>query len=211
MTIAEKLQTIAENEQRVFDAGKNDVFKNMDSLNYFFADDLNSYYFDKISEYDLSGITKAQYIFQSSKKTEIKALSLPNVTYLHGMFKNCSSLEIVDFTDCNLKKAKVLTEMLYGCGALEQIKGTLDFPLAEYASRSFQGCSSLKEIRLAESSIAVSISFADSPLLTSESVQSVIDALATVTEAKAITFNEEITLTDAQIAEIDGKGWDLVQ
>ena len=187
MTIAEKLQTIAENEQRVFDAGKNDVFKNMDSLNYFFADDLNSYYFDKISEYDLSGITKAQYIFQSSKKTEIKALSLPNVTYLHGMFKN------------------------YGCDALEQIKGTLDFPLAEYASRSFQGCSSLKEIRLAEGSIAVSISFADSPLLTSESVQSIIDALATVTEAKAITFNEEITLTDAQIAEIDGKGWDLVQ
>ena len=141
-----------------------------------------------------------------------------DVSYVCSMF---------DFSKCanvnNLfanARAKNITVNLSGCntitrafangdyGRLDNI--TVTFSEKNVFDNTFTGTNTLTTLTI-KGTIGNSISFADSPLLTSESVQSVIDALATVTEAKTITFNEEITLTAAQIAEIDGKGWDLVQ
>jgi hypothetical protein len=55
------------------------------------------------------------------------------------------------------------------------------------------------------------MSLAQSSKLTSESVQSIINGLATVTTAQTLTLNKAIALTDEQKATIQTKGWTLVQ
>jgi hypothetical protein len=48
-------------------------------------------------------------------------------------------------------------------------------------------------------------------VLTAESIQSIIDGLATVTTAQTLTLNKAIVLTDEQKATINAKGWTLAQ
>lgn len=77
----------------------------------------------------------------------------------------------------------------------------------------FKSCVALESITF-EGSISGSVSFADSNLLTAESVQSIIDHLAdrTGTSALTLTFHADVgaKLTDAQKATITVKNWTLV-
>ncbi len=79
--------------------------------------------------------------------------------------------------------------------------------------RTFYNCGALAEIRF-EGAIGNDISFAQSSKLTSESVDSIIDALKQLTDedgAKTITFHSTVkaNMTDTQIATIQEKGWTL--
>lgn len=108
-------------------------------------------------------------------------------TYCTGMFKECTSL--VKLYTLNLDKVAK----------------------ANYQNNMFYKCNALVEVRFVAATIHWSISFADSPLLSAESVRSIIDGLATVTTAQTITFSQDIALTDAQKQTINEKGWTLVQ
>jgi hypothetical protein len=58
----------------------------------------------------------------------------------------------------------------------------------------------------------VSISFASSPLLSDESIQSIIDGLATVESTETLTVHSDVygKLTDEQWTILFDKGWDIV-
>jgi hypothetical protein len=75
---------------------------------------------------------------------------------------------------------------------------------------TFNDCRKLKEIRF-EGVIGTSISFAQSPLLSADSVADIIAHLGTVTTEQTITFHADIELSAEQEATIQGKGWTLVQ
>ena len=62
-----------------------------------------------------------------------------------------------------------------------------------------------------DSVIACSISFAQSSSLSATALQSIINALATVTTAQTLTLHKNIALTDEQKATIQTKGWTLAQ
>jgi hypothetical protein len=62
-----------------------------------------------------------------------------------------------------------------------------------------------------DSVIACSISFAQSSSLSATALQSIINALATVTTAQTLTLHKNIALTDEQKATINSKGWTLAQ
>lgn len=62
-----------------------------------------------------------------------------------------------------------------------------------------------------DSVIACSVSFAQSSALSEASLQSIINALATVTSAKTITLHSAVKVSDEQKAVIKSKGWTLVQ
>ena len=225
MNITEKLTTVANNVPLVYNAGyvkgKTEngeayVFKNMNSLNYFFESGYNSHYTDKFKDLDFSSIYSAQYIFRNNK--DVTSIVTPafsdKLKLIHGMFMGCTALKTVDMSkDMFTARVNVVTDLFNGCTALEKVIGTLDFSKADYASRTFQGCSALQDIRFAENSIKISITFADSPLLTGESVNSIINALINITDgvARTVTFNGAVALTDSQKATIETKGWDLVQ
>lgn len=103
----------------------------------------------------------------------------------------------------------------FGClVALEEIDGTpLDLSSATTITNMFNYNNELKEVRFKTLSILTSIRFTVSSLLSAESVQSIIDGLADLTEADAqtITFHSSIILTDEQKATITSKNWTLVQ
>ena len=66
-------------------------------------------------------------------------------------------------------------------------------------------------IKFVEKSIKASIAFAQSSLLSDESIQSIIDGLATVETAQTLTLHADVKakLTDEQIAQITIKNWSL--
>lgn len=76
---------------------------------------------------------------------------------------------------------------------------------------TFQGASALKNITF-DGVIGESISFAQSKLLTTESVQSIIDHLADLTgkTAQTVTFHSNVLVTAEQRAQALAKNWNIV-
>ena len=72
-------------------------------------------------------------------------------------------------------------------------------------------CKSLVTVSFVENSIPFSLSFAQSPLLSDESIQSIINGLATVETAQTLTLHADVKakLTESQIAQITSKNWTL--
>lgn len=104
-------------------------------------------------------------------------------------------------------------EAFSGAGTVEQIICEFDFTSATVVGGMFAGMTNLKEVRFKENTLSVSIAFGKSPLLSAESVQSIIDGLADLTGATAqtLTLHADVKakLTDTQIATITGKNWTL--
>lgn len=129
------------------------------------------------------------------------------------MFNECRNLVRVQI---DIKKFYNIAYMFFNCVSLVNL-GTLDFsgiPQVDGSKRTlhcFGNCKSLEKITVVPQSLKVPLSFSDSPLLSAESVQSIIDGLAIVTTAQTITFHKDIALTDAQKQTINEKGWTLVQ
>lgn len=105
-----------------------------------------------------------------------------------------------------------MQDMFSRCSKLENIAKLVLNGVTSFTN-TFASCSSLKHITI-EGSIDVNISFANSDLLTTASVQSIIDRLKDLTGATAQTLTFHATvgakLTAEQKATITAKNWTLV-
>lgn len=103
------------------------------------------------------------------------------------------------------------TSVFYNCRALKRIP-KLIFSGATNINSMFNNCDSLEEL-YCEGEIPLSISFAQSKLLTNESVQSVIDCLKdlTGTTAQTLTLATSVivNLTEEQMQTIANKNWNM--
>ena len=137
---------------------------------------------------DTSKITDFSYCFMNSKVKDIYGL-------------NTSSGEQFSF-------------MFIYNDELESIHSVLDFSKAKNATKPFNGCRSLKNIRFKPNSIFLNAMFADSDKLTDESTQSIIDGLADLTgqASQTLSLHKDVgaMLTDEQKAAITAKNWNLV-
>ena len=175
--------------------------------------------------------TKANYFFSG-----ITAQKLPKTNFINATdftnFCDSANIQEIDYY-INSRKGTGFVNAFYGCKAktikginLESATGlnnmfrsalveTIEEPLnvgkVTNFGTPFWQCSTIKNIRFVDRTIHYSIPFAQSSRLSAESVQSIIDGLATVTTAQTLTLNSAITLTDEQKATIKGKGWTLVQ
>ena len=92
--------------------------------------------------------------------------------------------------------------------ALEIIDGTpLDFSYATNVSNDFYGCLALKEVRFAPNSLKLSTSLSNSNLLSTDSIQSIIDGLATVETAQTLTLHNNLKILQSQVDSANAKGW----
>lgn len=174
---------------------------------------------------------KANYFFSG-----ITAPKLPKTNFINATdftnFCDSANIQEIDYY-INSRKGTGFVNAFYGCKAktikginLESATGlnnmfrsalveTIEEPLnvgkVTNFGTPFWQCSTIKNIRFVDRTIHYSIPFAQSSKLSAESVQSIIDGLATVTTAQTLTLNSAITLTDEQKATIKGKGWTLVQ
>lgn len=226
MSIAEKLTTIAENVPKVFqagyDKGKSESGGSGENpLEY--ATSLYSAYravtFDDddnellLNVPNIGGLSDACYCtFMNAKG--IKKITLKgNVNknaFAYQSFLQGSSVVEVDFTEYNM----IPTTMISFCNGAKQLvslNGIFDMSQCTNANGFFPDSQALREVRFKENTIGVNLSAAWVPNLSAESVQSIIDGLATVETAKTLTFNSKIALTDTQKNTISSKGWTLVQ
>lgn len=124
--------------------------------------------------------------------------------YARGL-KYLKGVDTTKLTSCR--------QMFNQCNLLETIEIPFDMSKhnAWHMGNMFMGCSSLVNVGFVAKTIKESISFAQSSLLSAESIQSIIDGLAIVETAQTLTLNSAITFTDEQKATINSKGWTLVQ
>lgn len=101
--------------------------------------------------------------------------------------------------------------------ALEVINGQpLNYSAVTNANymNGFSNCGALVEVRIASNTIKLSISFAKCSLLSTDTIQSIIDGLADLTGGTAQTLTLHATvgakLTETQKATITAKNWTLV-
>lgn len=161
---------------------KSNIFDKSANLSYFCSTAQNLERVD--FEIGTENLTKIQFGFYQTKSlTHIEGICTKNVT---------------DMGQC------------FGESGVETITKPFDVSKVNTNLTTAFRANKLREIRFVEKTIKVSITFT-SPALSNESVQSIIDGLATVTTAQTLTLNSAITLTDEQKATIKGKGWTLVQ
>lgn len=129
--------------------------------------------------------------------------------YMESSFGYCGTLEevVLNFSTKNIIS---YSGAFTNSQKLKKIVGALDFSSATNVN-GFGQCGSLEEITFESDTLSLSISLANSSNLTSESIQSIINGLATVTTAQTLTLNKAIVLTDVQKKTIQDKGWTLVQ
>lgn len=124
--------------------------------------------------------------------TTLKRITLnadtSKATYCYGAFYNLRALEIIDGAPINLSSA---TNM----------------------GGFFHVAQSLIEVRFVEKSIPLSLNTSRSPCLSADTIQSIIDGLADLTDSttQTLTFHADVgaNLTDEQKATITAKNWTL--
>jgi hypothetical protein len=154
--------------------------------------------------------------FSETNITSLKLIA-PNLTtfQMYYAFNKCKSLKFVDFSQCNEEfKLRDRADSTFAwCEVLEKIIGTLDFSNVGNVANAFRYCYALQELRVAPLSIKLSLSLSDSPNLSPETIQSIIDGLADLTgeTAQTLTLHADVgaKLTDEQKAVIIVKNWIL--
>ena len=125
----------------------------------------------------------------------------------NGFFRGTSKLKYVK--GVNMSSSKNMGLMFSG-SAIETIEEPLDISQVTTTQNAF-ACNNLTEIRFVSGTIKVNIDFSRCAKLSAQSIQSIIDGLATVTATQTLTLNSTIVLTDEQKASITAKGWTLAQ
>ena len=164
-----------------------------------------------IPQLDVSNGTVFSYMFGScSKLTTIPQLDVSNGSSFDSMFRNCSSLTTIHQLD--VSNGRNFSNMFQSCSKLTTIP-QLDVSNGSSFGNMFNYCSSLTTISFAEGCIKRAISFAQSSLLSGESVQSIIDGLADLTGGpyQKVTFHSDIVdkLTDEQKQQVTDKNWTI--
>ena len=111
-------------------------------------------------------------------------------------------------------KLSNVTALFNGRTSLEEVIGELDFSrIIDIYDQNipFNRCTSLVEIRFTKESIKYNLSFAQSSQLSDESIQSILDGLATVSPTQTLALNSAVyaKLTEEQKQSATDKGWTI--
>lgn len=226
MSIAEKLQAIAENQQAVYDAGyaKGQAAGGEDILQYATNADylFNAATFPDGYELTINipnmteNANRLVRYAKGVKKVVLKGNTANNAIGLQYAFQNDSKgmLEIVDATEWGEGGLKpTYANNCFANNKLQSILGEIDMSVVVNVSSMFNSAESLMDVRFKANTIKKSLEFGQSYNLTADSVQSIVDGLADLTgqTTQTLTLHKNIALTDDQKATISGKNWTLVQ
>jgi hypothetical protein len=190
------------------------LYKNTDNS---WAGALNVFKNTNVKDVSMFDLSKIKWLSQAFMNTKIEELNLDltNVIYMDNMCEGCVDLKKVTIKNMT-SQMKSLSATFAGCVSLVSIEGDLnvvscDKFLYNVPQSSFYECRLLEEIRFIEGCIKHTISFLWSPYLSAESIQSIIDGLATVETAQTLTLHADVKakLTQTQLETITSKNWNL--
>ena len=171
--------------------------------------------FDDFTIPKLDGVILSGFFVANNILEKVPKFDTSNATSLSSVFANCSNLNQLP-QKMNTSKCTYFSTMFNGCGVLATIP-TLDLSLATSnvnLSSMFSGCDKLENITF-EGSINANLDFSSSPLLTFDSVKSILTAASntTNTNSKTLTFSSSLIIKDPNgklppiITACVSKGW----
>ena len=207
MSIAEKLTQIAENEQKVYDAGIEegkkseydlfwDTFQSNGNRRYYeyaFADDTNG------GRKWISGKTyrpkypmkplAASYMFRRSGLgyEDIAKIDFSECKNFDYAFYRYGGSQI--FPPIDLRSATSLSNVFNDSTSIkemEKIKVSENTPY----NNTFSGCTGLREVRFEGTIGQNGLNFKDSTLLSRNSIETIIEALSTTASGKTLTLSK---------------------
>lgn len=185
----------------------------------------NCYFLTKINEgniVDCSGIIEGKILryafYGCSCIEEINFINMPDfavsVDSMFSLAPNIIPDKLKKISFSPKLNALNVTLLFNGRGSLEEIIGELDFSKItseNVQNNPFHGCTSLVEIRFTKESIKYNLSFTQSSQLSDESIQSILDGLATVSSTQTLALNSAVyaKLTEEQKQSATDKGWTI--
>ena len=233
MTISEKLQTIAKNTQKVYEAGEEaeydrfwDNYQNYGNrTNYQYAFCGIGWKDETFKpKYDLkfSDSATGQNVFQYCKIANLKkCMEEHNVkfdfylattsTSVTRMFSNAS--ELTDVPELDLSCVTSLHNFFYNCKKLKNVDKMIISEECTNINFTFANCESLENITF-DGTIVANINLASSTLLTKASLMSLINCLSNnigtgLTRTATLGTANLAKLEDAEKAIATEKGWNL--
>ena len=189
-----------------------------------------------VLQLNTSKVIHIQNLFGNCKSlVDVPQFNVPKATTIQSMFSGCTSLKTAQiinaysatnakqvFYNCTSLEEATLTQtynatemgrIFYGCTNLKTVNN-LDMSKARYNSSCFYNCSSLENITFV-GSMNDSNDFSYSPLLTYDSVKSILTACSNTTNTFSKTLQFNRTLTDqngelaALVADCNTKKWTI--
>ena len=120
-------------------------------------------------------------------------------------FRDTSNLKFIKGIKAQWRRA---SGMFLNSG-IEVIEEAFDYTgVSSFANIGgmFNNANALREVRFVEKTIGGSFSFT-STVLSAESIQSIIDGLATVETAQTLTLNANLKILQSQVDSANAKGW----
>jgi hypothetical protein len=182
------------------------------------------YFLTKINEgniVDCSSITRygniANTFYGCSSLEEVSLINIPeraiDCSSLFSLAPNIIPDKMKKITFSPKLKVTRISAGFHGRYSLQTIVGELDFSECEpnQQQNPFSGCTSLIEVRFTPESIKQNLAFTQSSQLSDESIQSILDGLANVTETRTLTLHSEVyaKLTEEQKQSTTDKGWTI--
>ena len=140
----------------------------------------------------------------------------PRVDNMIRAFERCSSLESVTIDLSNNSEMKNIDRAFFGCSSLQTITGIIAYPDrirgGWHANDAFDGCTSLKEVRI--KSLLGTIDLSDCHILSMESIRYLVENAATVKNEQIIHLSSKLLEANREELErlgniANSKGWTL--
>jgi hypothetical protein len=163
---------------------------------------------DKVPKLNFENASNIDYLFIGTSIESVDYyINSSKITRLNGVFSACKKLKSIVGID--VSNCITAGDWLFN-STIEVIEKPLDFSKCTRFSQTFHNCSYLREIRFVPECLKVSVAIY-SPALSAESIQSIIDGLATVETAQTLTLHKDVKakLTQTQLDTITGKNWSL--
>ena len=221
MIIAEKLQTIAENEQKVYKAGYDKGAYETEIWDALLG----------TPEFALDGFKTPNVVLNLKNQINIRYLTQNRANYANQIVKhltiNCPNQVSQAFgmiqrlDNClthltlNIDFSQIVNagNIIQGAEVLEIVDGVpINWSSCTSSTQNnFGRCYKLREIRFAPNSLPLQILFGDCSELSDDSVNSIISGLMQLESTQTIKFHKTVgeKLTDGQKSVIALKGWTL--
>lgn len=149
--------------------------------------------------------------FLNDKTIETINFYIDNIeSSLNNAFENTTNLKTM--VGINTTKISHIDRTFYGSGIVS-IREPFNFSSANSSYfQPFFGAEKLEDVRIVPETIKFGTNLSLCKMLSTESIQSIIDGLATVTTAQTLRLHTDIMvkLTDEQILIIQNKNWNIV-
>lgn len=146
----------------------------------------------------------------------VKKLSIIKDTFEDGIMdinafaKSNTTIEEISFNGKRIILSEVTSAFTYASN-LKKINAILDCSSAKTLTGMFARTSNIETVAFYPDSIFVNLDMSNAEFLSDDSIQSIIDGLATVETAQTLTLHAAVKakLTEEQIATITSKNWTL--